>query len=72
MSDDRVAARLTDLETKFAFQEQLLNDLNDALAEQTQVIANLERQLKLLARGDGQQHIGADSAPGDEPPPPHY
>ena len=71
MSDDKVAARLTDLETKSAFQEQLLSELNDALAEQTQVIANLERQLKLLARGDGQQHSGADASLGNEPPP-HY
>jgi SlyX protein len=69
---DALEARVIELETRMAFQEQLLSDLNDALtATRLETAANLELLKRLvedvkLTRGDG---------PGDsalEPPPPHY
>ena len=69
---DALEQRLVELETRLAFQEQLLSELNDALAAmRLEAVANeelLKRVLEdlKLTRGD---------APGDpalEPPPPHY
>ena len=64
--------RVIELETRMAFQEQLISELNDALTQmRLEAVANadlLKRMLEdlKLTRGDG---------PGDpalEPPPPHY
>lgn len=65
-------ARLTELETRMAFQEQTLQELSDALAasriEGERVAALLQRVLAELAQSRGAG--GADAA--EEPPPPHY
>lgn len=71
MADD-LEQRVVELETRLAFQEQVLSDLNDALtavrleaAAGAELLKRLIEDLK-LTRGDG---------PGDsslEPPPPHY
>jgi len=66
-------ARLMELETRVAFQEQALTELSDALAE-----ARLEhaRTHDLLSRAldDLRQMRGqiATLDPASEPPPPHY
>lgn len=69
-SDD--AARLAELETRVAFQEQALQDLSDALAqsraENARVASLLRRVLDELA----QARSGVSVDPADEPPPPHY
>ena len=65
-------ARLAELETRVAFQEQALQELSDALAqarmENAQVQALLRRVLDELA----QARSGVSADPADEPPPPHY
>ncbi len=69
---DALEQRVVELETRLAFQEQLISELNDALTQmRLEAAANadlLKRMLEdlKLTRGDG---------PGDpalEPPPPHY
>jgi len=64
--------RVVELETRLAFQEQTIADLNEALtAMRLEAAANAELLKRVfedlkLTRGDG---------PGDaalEPPPPHY
>ncbi len=69
---DMLESRVVELETRMAFQEQLISELNDALTQmRLETVANadlLKRMLEdlKLTRGDG---------PGDpalEPPPPHY
>ncbi|TYT23714.1 hypothetical protein FZO89_15945 [Luteimonas viscosa] len=70
--DDALERRLVELETRLAFQEQVISELNDALtamrlesAGNADLLKRMLEDLK-LARGDG---------PGDaalEPPPPHY
>ncbi|MGY0559387.1 MULTISPECIES: SlyX family protein [unclassified Luteimonas] len=65
-------ARVVELETRLAFQEQAMGELSDALA---QLRAEAARTAELLQRGleefrQGQSSFYAD--PGDEPPPPHY
>ncbi len=65
-------ARITELETRLAFQEQALQELSDALAatrlEAGRTADLLRRALAELAQGRG----GVVGDPADEPPPPHY
>ena len=71
MSTDH-EARITELETRLAFQEQALHELSDALAatrlEAERIAGLLRRVLAELAQGRG----GVVGDPADEPPPPHY
>lgn len=69
---DMLESRVVELETRMAFQEQLISELNDALTQmRLEAVANAELLKRMLedlklTRGDG---------PGDpalEPPPPHY
>ena len=70
--NDALEQRLVELETRVAFQDQLLSDLNDALTQmRLEAVAHadlLRRVLEemKLTRGDG---TGDASL---EPPPPHY
>lgn len=63
-------ARLETLESRLAFQEDTIQQLNDALVGQQTRIDRLEALLMLMA-----QRFGSDEGePGPvvEPPPPHY
>ena len=64
--------RITELETRLAFQEQALQELSDALAasrtESERTAALLRRVLAELAQARGPELAN----PADEPPPPHY
>jgi len=46
--DDRLEARLAELETRLAFQDDLVGDLNREMCEQARVIENLRRELEWL------------------------
>ena len=64
--------RLTELETRLAFQEHALSEMSDALAESRRETA---RHAELLRRAldDLKQSRGEFFAdPASEPPPPHY
>jgi len=71
-ADTDLQARVVELETRLAFQEQALTELSDALAALRDEAARsadlLRRVLEELKthRGD----VMAD--PASEPPPPHY
>ena len=64
--------RIVELETRLAFQEQALVELNDALAasriEAAENAEVLRRTLDALKQSRGEFY--AD--PSEEPPPPHY
>lgn len=62
--------RLTELEIKVTYQEDLLDQLNRVLVEQQEQLDRLARrvaELELRPRGG----LGYDGDPSDEPPP-HY
>ncbi|MDH5833790.1 SlyX family protein [Luteimonas kalidii] len=69
---DALEQRLVELETRLAFQEQVISELNEALtAMRLETAGNadlLQRMLEDLkmTRGDGPGDVGL------EPPPPHY
>ena len=64
--------RVTELESRFAFQEQALQEMSDALAaaraEGTRNAQLLQQALEDLK----QLRTLLYSDPADEPPPPHY
>ena len=69
---DLLDLRLTELETRLAFQELALTELSDALAairiEQERARQQTERALRDLE----QLRLVLYADPGSEPPPPHY
>lgn len=68
-----IEARLIELESRIAFQDHTIQELNDALAEARMALDQQQRVLKRVveelksARGAG---VSIDAS--DEPPPPHY
>ncbi len=72
MDPSAIEQRLTELETRIAFQEHALVELSDALAaSRTETARNAE--LLRRALDDLKQSRGEFFAdPGSEPPPPHY
>lgn len=70
--DGDLQARIVELETRLAFQEQALAELSDALAaarvETREQVELLRRELELVKQPPG----GFYADPADEPPPPHY
>ncbi len=64
--------RIIELETKQAFQDDLLHQLNDIVAEQSQTISTLLREthtLRHMLKNLASSNIAAQS---EESPPPHY
>lgn len=65
--------RLTDIETKLAYQEKTIKDLNDVIYEQQKEIERLkstcDKLLKLVR--DNAQAVSIITAPANEEPP-HY
>jgi SlyX protein len=65
--------RLIELESRIAFQEDAIERLSTAVAEQQAHISRLREELQRLARQvRSMAHSPLGAAPGEEPPPPHY
>lgn len=63
-------ARMQEIETRIAFQEHLLEHLNEALTSQQKQLDALTRQIARIA-----SHLESPQGirrPEDETPPPHY
>lgn len=71
-SSENLQARLDDLETRFAFQDQALAELSQAFADQQRRIEQLEQMARELRE---QLEIILPSLvvpASEETPPPHY
>ncbi|MES0875030.1 SlyX family protein [Sinimarinibacterium thermocellulolyticum] len=64
--------RLIDIETKLAFQEEALRQLNDTLIDQQARVADLERLCRELAARIARISEGAEKGSAAEEIPPHY
>ncbi len=64
-------ARLEELESKVAFQEDTIQKLNEVAIEQDARIHGLETSLRLLVENLRDRATGGEIEPEDEPPP-HY
>jgi SlyX protein len=72
MQTDALEQRLTELETRLAFQEHALAEMSDALAASRRETAH-NAELLRRALDDLKQSRGEFFAdPASEPPPPHY
>jgi SlyX protein len=70
MSSPDQDERIDALETRIAFQDQTIEDLNAALTEQWKVIDLLTKKLAMLEEQVRSGSFIAD--PATERPPPHY
>lgn len=64
-------SRLDELEARQAFQDEAVASLNEALVNQQQRIAQLEKVLELTIERYRQSETDI-AFPSEEPPPPHY
>lgn len=67
---DDLSARINELETRLAFQDDAVHSLSDMVARQDQQIRQLQRQVELLI-----QRLRDQQQPYTEvvdQPPPHY
>lgn len=65
---DPVNERFVNIETKIAYQEKLITELNEVLLQRGKEIDKLARRLEGLEK---LAREGAPETPGHEPPP-HY
>ncbi|AUF95374.1 SlyX family protein [Pseudomonas shirazensis] len=64
-------SQIIDLETRQAFQDDALQELNDVVVEQGRVINRLQLQMaELIKRYE--EMVGQYGSEGEEAPPPHY
>jgi len=70
-ADDDQNERLTELEIKFAYSQEVIESLNEEVTKQWAAIDKLTRQLGTMH--DQMATLAHDmDKPLDEPPPPHY
>ena len=67
MSEDRIAR----LEEQIAFQEDVIQKLDDALADQQKQIMEAERKIELMIQQLRKLEANQPAPPDDEKPP-HY
>lgn len=73
MSDpESVNARLEALEVRVAYQDQVIDDLNQTVIDQWKKIDALRRQLNELLDRVQEVEDSSSSPRAPEPPPPHY
>ncbi|MBB1471894.1 SlyX family protein [Luteimonas sp. MC1782] len=65
-------ARVVELETRLAFQEHALNELNDALSAARIELSRTSETLRGALEELRASRPGSGGDPGLEPPPPHY
>ncbi|MDN3679389.1 SlyX family protein [Vibrio tapetis] len=71
-STEALFTRIDDLECKLAFQEQTIDELNDALSQQQLLITKMQDQMKFVV-GKVKNMDGSNLADAsEETPPPHY
>ncbi|MBF7729371.1 SlyX family protein [Pseudomonas sp. N040] len=63
--------RITELESRLAFQDDNLLALNDVVVAQQRSIDLLQQQMTALIRRQ-EELLGQFGIAEDEPPPPHY
>ena len=68
--EDKITKKIESLETRLAFQDDLIQKLDDALADQQQQLMTMAEQIKMLIA----ELKKIDWSPGEEAnaPPPHY
>ncbi|CAK3819545.1 protein SlyX [Vibrio crassostreae] len=69
---EQLESRVNDLECQLAFQEQTIEELNEALGQQQMLITRMQDQMKFVV-GKVKNMDGSNLADAsEETPPPHY
>jgi len=63
--------RVTELETRLAFQDDALNALNDELVHQQRALERLQLQMAALIKRQ-EEMVGQFEISTQDAPPPHY
>ncbi len=69
---EELKAKITDLETRIAFQEQTIEDLNKTITGQWDEFERLRREIARLDEQLARVQPPGHSPGNGEPPPPHY
>ena len=72
MNEAEALARIEMLETRVAYQEGTIEDLNRSVTQQWETIDRLTKQIDRMTERLAQVEQNAPSSEGSEPPPPHY
>jgi SlyX protein len=64
--------KIEDLECKAAFQEQTIDELNEALSQQQILISKMQDQMKYVAGKVKNMDSSNLADSSEETPPPHY
>ncbi|MFA9488310.1 MULTISPECIES: SlyX family protein [unclassified Mannheimia] len=67
-----LSARITELETKVAFQEMIIEELNQSLIDQQFAIDKLQTQIRHIAEKLKGAQLSQVASRSEETPPPHY
>ena len=64
--------RIIDLESKLAFQDETINDLNEVITDQQQQLDQLREEIRLLNLRISSVAENSSVSEEKDPPPPHY
>jgi SlyX protein len=65
-------SRLDDLESKFAFQDEVIGVLNPQVARQEKCLASVEEELRALRKELAMLRTALSHDAASEAPPPHF
>lgn len=69
---EQLESRVNDLECQLAFQEQTIEELNEALSQQQLLITKMQDQMKYVVGKVKNMDSSNLADPEQETPPPHY
>ncbi|MBN7819151.1 SlyX family protein [Bowmanella yangjiangensis] len=69
---NEILQSIEDLQTKVAFQDDTIEKLNQALADQQKQLDALQFQMKHVVDRLRQQQVSNIASESEETPPPHY
>lgn len=72
MNINKLLDHITELETKIAFQETTIDDLNQALVQQQFILDRLQIQIRHIAEKLANIPSSNIASQAEETPPPHY
>lgn len=64
--------KIIDLESKLAFQDETINELNEVITDQQQQLDQLREEIRLLSLRISSVAESSAGSEEKEPPPPHY
>ncbi len=70
--DKKLEVKVNDLECQIAFQEQTIEELNDALSQQQLQLSKIQEQMVFMVSKIKSLNTSNLADPSEETPPPHY